>query len=142
MDVNMVGGGEEEEPESGGSGEGPGRRNGWQVNDDGYGTGRNEGEGGGEPGGGEEEHRDTEEGREGGAGGDHVDPYISKVEGGWKCNKCNKTVKQKGNMKQHVQTHLPNQNITCRLCGGYYKNKHSHSLLIFRVCQYFGTLTY
>jgi len=43
----------------------------------------------------------------------------------YQCRKCNKIMKRKDHIKNHVQTHFVGQEVTCVLCGKVYKNVRS-----------------
>jgi ribosomal protein L37AE/L43A len=58
-----------------------------------------------------------------------VNEMIYRAEDGiWTCKVCSKTItgrQAKGNMKQHVETHIEGIQHTCTTCGKTYKNRHS-----------------
>jgi len=56
------------------------------------------------------------------------DSYMTKIrdEMGtmvmYECNACKKTMRRKDHMKNHVQTHFPQQEVNCQICGATCKN--------------------
>jgi len=40
----------------------------------------------------------------------------------YECNACKKTMRRKDHMKNHVQTHFPQQEVNCQICGATCKN--------------------
>ena len=40
----------------------------------------------------------------------------------FQCIKCNKVMKRKDHMKNHVRTHFEGQEVACHHCGKVYKN--------------------
>ena len=57
-----------------------------------------------------------------------LDSYMTRVRDaignvvGYSCNSCQKNMKRKDHMNNHVQTHFPNQEVTCDICGTTCKN--------------------
>jgi len=51
-----------------------------------------------------------------------LDVYMSKVDGEWWCNMCNKTMARKDHMKNHIQIHFPGQEVSCPICATTCKN--------------------
>jgi len=58
----------------------------------------------------------------------NLDSYISKVKDDkgtiicYSCNCCAKTMGRKDHMKNHIQTHFPQQEVGCEMCGVMCKN--------------------
>jgi len=53
---------------------------------------------------------------------------LRKGDGTWQCKVCGKSIQgrqAKGNMKQHVETHIEGISHTCTTCGKTYKNRNS-----------------
>ena len=51
-----------------------------------------------------------------------------QADGSWVCRVCGKTIvgrQARGNMKQHVETHIEGIQHTCTTCGKTYKNRNS-----------------
>jgi len=57
-----------------------------------------------------------------------LESYMSKVKDDtgtivcFTCNCCQKTMARKDHMKNHIQTHFPQQDVACELCGTMCKN--------------------
>ena len=72
-----------------------------------------------------------------------VNAMIEKYEGLWKCSFCGKTSKQKGHIKEHVETHIPGA-YNCHICDlvsvnrkalkVHIRYKHSETLGTCGVC--------
>jgi len=71
---------------------------------------------------------DTYEGSMANKGIGNLDSYISKVKDDsgtiicYSCNCCGKTMARKDHMKNHIQTHFPQQEVGCEMCGVMCKN--------------------
>jgi len=56
------------------------------------------------------------------------DSYMTKIRDElgtmvmYECNACKKTMRRKDHMKNHVQTHFPQQEVNCQICGATCKN--------------------
>ena len=52
-----------------------------------------------------------------------IEEMIEKHEYLWKCKVCDKTSKQKCNIKHHVETHIEGMSHACKICGRTFPNR-------------------
>ena len=52
-----------------------------------------------------------------------IEGMIEKYENLWKCKVCEKTSKQKGNIKNHVEMHIEGMSHACKICGKTFPNR-------------------
>ena len=54
-----------------------------------------------------------------------IKEMIEKNEGLWQCKVCDLTLKHKGHMKSHVETHMEGVTHTCHICHKSYSTRNS-----------------
>ena len=52
-----------------------------------------------------------------------VDEIVMKIEDGWMCKACNKTVKQSSQIRKHAETHIEGLSFPCQLCGDSFRSR-------------------
>ena len=52
-----------------------------------------------------------------------VDEIVMKIEDGWMCKACNKTVKQSSQIRKHAETHIEGLSFPCQLCGNSFRSR-------------------
>ena len=62
-----------------------------------------------------------------------IEEMIEKHESMFKCKVCGKTVKWKGEMKKHAETHIEGIFHACQVCSKMFPTRHNLQTHIFRI---------
>ena len=66
----------------------------------------------------------------------YIEHQIIKTDGGWKCNICYKTSKQRWNIKEHVEmTHIDGLSFECSSSGKTMSSRNTLRMHKSRVCN-------
>ena len=74
---------------------------------------------------------------EGGIANDELDiqieGLIEKTEGIWKCKMCEKTTKQKGEIRDHAEIHIDGNSQSCHICSKKFPTRHNLQMHIYSI---------